>query len=734
MAATTSTALVSLLRRYQLLEPAQLEQVEQKLARQFPDPKALARELIQRGWLTPYQAKQISTGKTAELRLGPYVVLDRLGEGGMGVVLKARHEKMGRIDALKIIRKDQLNDSDARKRFEREVRAVAQLAHPNIVQAYHADEANGTHFLAMAFVAGKDLFRVVRERGPLPAAEACDYVRQAALGLQHAHDKGLVHRDIKPANLLVDGTGVVKILDLGIARLRIVGDETLTQRGVIIGSIDYMAPEQARNSHAVDIRADLYSLGCTFYFLLTGKVPFPGGGAMKKLSNHQSAEPAPIEQLRPDLPPALAAIVRKLMAKQPEERYQTPAELVAALEPFPRRYRPEADGATIDTGAGGAPMVDLAGTVHSAVTERPTRRPSRLPILGVGAIVALAGLALLLLHYRPFSPEQPPEIVDGELEQLLAKEQDPEVKPEALRHEIIDFCLKYSGSPQAYQAGALLPKLPRLENSIGMKLAPIPPGKFWMGSSATESRRHKDGREEPQHEVEITRPFYLGVHEVTVGQFRAFVQATGYKTEAETNGGALVRDAREKKAKFTLDPNAYWENPTFEQTDNEPVVCVSWNDACAFCAWLSRKERQTYVLPTEAQWEYCCRAGSQTTFGFGDDVQQLADHAWYLRNSELKTHPVGQKAPNAWGLADMHGNAWEWCHDWYERDYYQRSPRQDPPGPAEGETRVMRGGAIYVTVNPCRAAFRGNFPPSQRNPDFGFRVVLLPALGGRVGP
>jgi eukaryotic-like serine/threonine-protein kinase len=266
------------------------------------------------------------------------VLLGPLGEGGMGQVFKARNWKRGGVVALKLIRKERLDNPDAVRRFEREVRAAAALSHPNIVRAHDADRVVGTHLLVMEYVEGaSDLSQLVKKDGPLPVPQACEYVRQAALGLQHAYERGLVHRDIKPANLLLTADGsLVKVLDMGLARLDRPAHEedkgsTMTQEGALLGTPDYIAPEQALESHTVDIRADLYSLGCTFYYLLTARVPFPGGTLLQKLNRHQNQEAPAVEALRPEVAPGVAAVVRRLMAKKPEDRYQTPAELAAAL-------------------------------------------------------------------------------------------------------------------------------------------------------------------------------------------------------------------------------------------------------------------------------------------------------------------------------------------------------------------------------------------------------------------
>jgi serine/threonine protein kinase len=338
----STTALLDTLAATPLLTPRQREEVVRVLRSQFPEARALAQELLRRGWLTPYQVNRLLQGRGGELQLGPYIVLERLGEGGMGEVFKARHPTMDRLVAVKKIRKDRLATPNAVQRFHQEVRAAARLAHPNVVYALDTFQAGDAHVLVMEYVEGIDLARLVQKSGPLPVAQACEYIRQAALGLQHAHERGLIHRDIKPHNLLVASTTVggtqfaepvVKILDMGLARLIDAGEDTtsLTQEGAVMGTPDYIAPEQARHSQSGDIRSDLYSLGCTLYFLLTGWPPFPTGTLAEKLLKHVMEQPEPVERLRPDVPPAVGAVVRRLLAKRPEERFQTPRELAEAL-------------------------------------------------------------------------------------------------------------------------------------------------------------------------------------------------------------------------------------------------------------------------------------------------------------------------------------------------------------------------------------------------------------------
>ena len=282
-------------------------------------------------------------GRTPEMDLPVlpgYEVLHCLGGGSMGQVFKARHLRLDRIVALKVIRPALVANPDALQRFHREAQAAARLSHPNVVGVYDAAEANGIHYLSMEYVEGVNLATWVQELGPMPYGQACDYVRQAALGLQHAHERGLVHRDIKPANLLLAAQGAVaKVVDMGLARLKPGGPTgqpvgELTHEGAIMGTPAYLAPEQARDARTADIRADLYSLGCTLYYLLSGRVPFPGASLAEIILKHQSEQPEPLSQSRPEVPEGVQAIVTKLLAKRPEDRYPTPGELAEALAPF----------------------------------------------------------------------------------------------------------------------------------------------------------------------------------------------------------------------------------------------------------------------------------------------------------------------------------------------------------------------------------------------------------------
>jgi serine/threonine-protein kinase len=339
--------------------------------------------------------------------IGPYHVLDRLGQGGLSAVYKACHLESKAIVALKLIKAELFATPEGKKQFLQEVEAMARLDHPNIVQFCDADQWNDTFYFAMEYVEGTDLGKVVRLGGALGVADACDYIRQAALGLQHAYERNLIHRDIKPVNLFLThvsatedepATGLdaritiqvkplIKILDWGLASLRNpkgLSEEQADEAAKhVVGTADYLAPEQARNANAADIRADIYSLGCSLYYLLTAQAPFPDGTVMQKIMAHQTAEPASIGTFRKDLPAGLASTIRRMMAKQPEDRFKTPASAAVALMPFARHAGMSDSSSVLPTlrskpkkGGDDTPLPPDAKTVVNLFDDRPIK-PSK---------------------------------------------------------------------------------------------------------------------------------------------------------------------------------------------------------------------------------------------------------------------------------------------------------------------------------------------------------------------
>jgi serine/threonine protein kinase len=327
----------------QLLPSEKLTQFRQ-LAEAGETPANLAARFVKEGLLTPFQARVLLKGQSGVFFLTEkYKLLDHLGTGGMGKVFLCEHLILQRLVAVKVLALKAGPQGAARQgiieRFYREARAVAALDHRNIVRMFDADQTRGVPFMVMEYVDGVDLHKYVQTHGGLEVNRAAGYVRQAAEGLQHAHEAGLIHRDIKPSNLLLDRNGVVRLLDLGLARFLVDScrNEAVTQMfdaNVILGTADFMAPEQAINSSAVDIRADIYSLGCTLYFLLSGRNVFEEGSLPQKMLAHQMKTPTPLRKLEPRVPPALEDVVQRMMAKKPEDRFATPREVVDALTPF----------------------------------------------------------------------------------------------------------------------------------------------------------------------------------------------------------------------------------------------------------------------------------------------------------------------------------------------------------------------------------------------------------------
>jgi phosphate ABC transporter phosphate-binding protein len=337
--AQTRDALLALVERSGLLAPARLDPYRRTGAG-TDAPLETARALVRDRLLTQFQARQLLRGRSRGFFLTEkYKILEQLGEGGMGRVFLCEHLLLQKLVAVKMLHPSWVSVPGAEERFLREARASAVVDHPNLVRVFDVDRAAGTPFMVMEHVDGLNLHQLVSEHGPLTAERAAEYARQTAIGLGAAHAAGLVHRDIKPGNLLLDRSGVVKLLDLGLARFMIdaARNNNLTQKfdaGSILGTLDFIAPEQADDSSKADIRADIYSLGHTLYFLLTGRLPFGDGSAAQKLMWHQMRHPEPLSAVRPDLPPDLQTVYERMTRKRPEERYQTPAEVVAALAPL----------------------------------------------------------------------------------------------------------------------------------------------------------------------------------------------------------------------------------------------------------------------------------------------------------------------------------------------------------------------------------------------------------------
>jgi serine/threonine protein kinase/formylglycine-generating enzyme required for sulfatase activity len=952
----------------------------------------LARTLVTRRLLTEFQSQSIFDSGEHPLVLGQYVLLDRIGQGGTGTVYKALHRHMRREVAIKVLHAELAESPDALRRFQREMLAGGKLNHPHVVPTLDAAQQGDTLFLVMEYVPGTNLATLVNTKGPLPVEQAAQVAVQAAKGLAHAHEQGVVHRDIKPSNLLRDSQGNVRILDLGLARFTSASDghSELTGSGDMMGTVDYMAPEQAVSTKQADARSDIYSLGCTLFFLLTGRPPFGGETMMTRLLAHRDTAVPSLRSVRSDLPASLDEVVCKMLAKDPEERYQSMQEVVTALQPFEgwggwrairsrwltrrnamlagaavllvaaipiaSRFRwsevdvagrttpgnivaapvpptpteiltssewewspPENLGPMVNTTASdGMPCVSPDGltlvfvrnfgpigsydlwwstraavdepfaqpiafdaTVNSSDDEHTpflsadgstmllaSSRPNGLgkwdlwsssrtttaepfgSVVNLGASVnsdaddrspclSMDGLTLLFASNRPggpgewnlwtatrkstadpfvsptplgadvnveawtqnpllsadgrtllFASDRPggfgvwdvwmstrvstdstfeapanlgpivntagvdsrPAVArdgtwliyesnrpggEGDFDLWITRRipKSPAPSPLVTRPTgsappmaIVPFDERQAASHQVEWARHLGVPV-EIENSVGMKLRLIPPGEFTQGAGEQEvadaitAGQRPFEADGPPHLVRLTRPFFLGIYEVTQAEYETVV---GRNPSQHSAGGTRV------DAVAGLDTRRF------------PVEMVSWFDAVDFCNALSARENRRpcyermdeavarmvgdgYRLPTEAEWEFACRAGTETPWSCDGQLEAIERRAWLASNSGRRAQSVGLLRPNPFRLYDLQGNLWEWCQDYYDPGYYQTAAGQmlvDPTGPTEGLPRSMRGGVWNGTHLLCRSAHRGANGATTQNESIGLRVVL----------
>jgi formylglycine-generating enzyme required for sulfatase activity len=648
----------------------------------------------------------------------------------MGSVYLARDSQLDRLVALKVPRfgGETVAPGDL-KRFFREARAAAALSHPNLCPIFDVGEVDGTPYLTMAYLEGRLLSHLIEAGKTIEQRQVALLVRKLALAVQEAHSKGVIHRDLKPSNVMINWRSEPVIMDFGLARRDHVAESRLTKIGTLLGTPAYMAPEQVQGDPgAIGPACDIFSLGVIFYELLTGRLPFEGP-AVSILGRLLTENPPPPSKYRNDLDPALEAICLKAMAKKPEERYASMADLAAALlqhlratqqtprtaagveapdEPDEGAARHVAATVAANPSVGFNTQFPLAAETLAAEPAAGRERegtprwmgpaPAGKPPVDRRWLYAGGGAALgvlvLLLGYAIRRPNSSPSVPVPVAEKSQRTASVPPVSSPAER-EI-----------HTTRTGQIT-------------LKRIPAGTFLMGSRSSEGR----DEEHPQHEVHINRAFYLGVFEVTQAQHIAVMDGNPSAFAATGGRKEVVGD---------------------QSTSDYPVENVSWLDAVRFCNALSQREGVApfykidgdlvhvpdwsgagYRLPTEAEWEYACRAGTTTTYSFGDDEKALADYAWY-GNPDGSTHPVGQKQPNAWGLYDTHGNVWEWCWDSYSAAYPNQSPIEDPHGPdssRRGLARMYRGGSWFHGPRLARSAARSRTLAGRREFFVGFRIA-----------
>jgi eukaryotic-like serine/threonine-protein kinase len=615
-----------------------------------------------------------------------YEIIARLGQGGMGSVYKARQPKLDRLVALKVMSSELAVDPDFVARFKREASAAASLSHPNIVQVYAAGEYENTPFIAMEFVDGDTLKQHIERHGRLDPREAIAVVVYVTRALQYAWNRvKLIHRDIKPDNIFLSRAGEVKVGDLGLAKTVGGAATSLTQTGMMMGSPHYISPEQARGDSDIDFRADIYSLGCTFFHMLTGQPPYTGTDPLSVISKHVNDPPPAIFKVWPACPIPVALLVGRMLSKRRHERPKDYEDLIEQLEGLREKLK-------------------SATAAEPAKAPLPASSPSTPRPVGVRAMTS-----------RPVMPVMKKTVV-GNWKWMMGG-----IAGIAAVAMIVGGVWRFAG-------GTVETRTMDLGEGVTIALSVIPPGEFLLGSTREERTWAMSNRPRQEdvacegdqpRKTTIKNGFWIGQTEVTVAQWRRFAGATGYVTEAEKQHGQAG--------------GPDWQNPKsgFQMTESQAVTWISWNDAVAFCNWLDQMERESgrlpegwrVRLPTEAEWEYACRAGASSKFWWGDSVEDGRDRL-NLAGKESRFDfiaPVdsfGERGRNRFGLADMLGNAREWCLDEFDpegahEDLWTGNPLQ----------QVARGGCVFRGPAIARCAYREKLRRDFRASCSGFRVV-----------
>ncbi|MDS4070594.1 MAG: bifunctional serine/threonine-protein kinase/formylglycine-generating enzyme family protein [Candidatus Competibacter sp.] len=656
-------------------------------------------------------------------QLQQYAIGEKLGQGGFGITYRGFDLKLRMEVAIKeYYPSDFVGRSSDRKTlvllspengelfdyglraFVGEARTLAQLKHPNVARVHNLFGMNGTAYLVMDYYEGETLHDyLARQPGrKLPWRLAVNLMLPVLDGLRTVHDSGFMHRDVKPRNIYRTHQGQIILLDFGAAR-QVVGDHS---RSMAIYSSGYAAYEQ-HVQHGQGPWTDVYGAAATLYFSLTAQVPPPAS------ERKQCDTLKPVRHFSPDSPPALDNILRHALAVEPDHRLQSVAEFEQRLRAVLRQE----EKLSAEAKRGKPPF------------PGPSLKPRTWAMTGFLLLaVTVAGLFWIFSPPSVITPAPPaPKPVEPAPPPVVAP---PPIPPAA------EPAPQIPPSPLATAGQVFHDRL--RDGGQGPAMVVIPAGKFQMGSPEGEAGRDADER---QHSVKIEHPFAVGQYEVTVGEFRRFVETSGYKTDAERNAGGndgcfvAYREGNEWNDGYRAGYS--WWNPNFKQGDAHPVACVSWNDAMAYAKWLSRQTGQKYRLPTEAEWEYAARAGTTTVRYWGDDPDQACRYAnvadqtakktfpnWTVHacdDRHVHTAPVGSFQPNAWMLHDMLGNVWEWTCSTYDENYggaERECARDDATG-----TRAVRGGSWDDVPAWVRSALRYGDSPTLRYGNMGFRLA-----------
>ena len=682
--------------------------------------------------------------------IGNFRVLEVIGSGGMGIVLHAKDALLDRDVAIKVI-KTGSEDDRTRARFIQEAKSAARIDHPNVIAVHHVGEHRDSLYIVMPKLCGESLDELIQRAAPLDETIVLNIAVQIADGLTAMHDHELWHRDVKPANVFIGReTQNVKVLDLGLARWDKANNE-ITRSGVVVGTPRFMSPEQACGD-SIDHRTDLFSFGAVVYLMISGQYPYDGNGIADTLLAVSKAKHVPLRELIPNANPRLVALVERMLQRDPKQRPQSAIEVSKALAAIRDGHSATSDDrsgvfrkrwlnkyASITTGVLALCVTVIVlcmslgsgkGTLRLEVPEQEYStdvkgKEVRIVHLQTGEVTTLS----LDLHrtqkllsegeyrflvssdselqfsrdtfiIRPRGTETAkvmwrPSSTAPNSEQSLSEVRNPE-SPTRPREAIAPFNAVAALEHQCEWANHLgIPA--QFENSIGMRFQLVPPGEFTMG---TRAERGEPGyNSERPHRVRLSQAYYMAEHPLTQQYWSSVMQTMPWKGQEHV----------------------------FESPDMAASY-LSWRDSFSFTKELSISDGLVYRLPTEAEWEWACRAGSQGKYSFGDDPSKVQEYSWNdldRRNEDLsddRPQSVGQKLPNAWGLFDVHGNVWEWCNDWYDSDYYNVSPLVDPKGPPTGEKRSQRGGSWSSSDSTVRCGNREYDDDADHNN--GVRILL----------
>ncbi|MGB0388528.1 MAG: bifunctional serine/threonine-protein kinase/formylglycine-generating enzyme family protein [Ardenticatenaceae bacterium] len=634
-----------------------------------------------------------------------YEVLELLGGGAFGFVYLARDTHLRRLVALKMLHTHLAAEPDTVQRFLREARAMASLDHLNIVRVNRVDASRDSqlYFFEMEYVEGQTLadYRAGRV---LPLQEAIPILKQMAAALDAAHQQGIVHRDVKPENVLIKPNRQLKLTDFGIIKhLQPTATGPISTHGVA-GTPTHIAPEQAdeKRKHEIGPASDIYALGVVGYELFTGRLPFERSNYHALLAAHAIQAPPDPRTFNRNLPAPVADVLLKVLAKQPRDRYPSAMAFVEALEQAGK--------------SGVAPRTDLLGGL-AATIRHLFAKPSAVvwPIVVALAMLMIVALGWgLAVQLAEAVASRPPTITPPAATQTAATPPaavSPAATPTAAPPEL-------TATPPAATPTAAPPELTATPilgigstrlGQDGMTLLYVPEGESIIGSKEDDPAAHKDKREHPQHEVYLN-PFWIDKTEVTNEMFAAFLNAIGNQEEEGAAwldiGNSLISESG-----GTFQPKAGFAD--------HPAVEVTWYGANAYCQWAGRR------LPTEAEWEKAARGTDIRNYPWGNNppTKDVVNFNFNVRyTTAVGTYPDGA---SPYGALNMGGNVSEWVADWYDRQYYEESPQNNPNGPIEGKLKALRGGSWFNNLEPeIRAACRGADAPAVSEDFLGFRCGL----------